>query len=332
MEKMFMKYTVDFEKEINLMLKNNIGVCPFFRKSSYNIYSYLFFHKFFAKNGISYLRNLLNDETSFENPLFHLLFKAFVYAEFRFIDKYIPQNSHEERLTGHLISEIANSLNIITETFKQKAFELYNSELNLEFHYADLSSNRNEKITGADFGLFFHINLPDYQEKFNAAIMQAKKFDKYAKIELEQLKTLEKFAEEFGYYCFYDMSMSEQNSPLIQKAKTIKSIINDNSYDTKSLQRKHIIERWDGGIPLSIFLIFEMLNPENENIKSFTNICEAIKFIEKYRYNENLYHRVSKVLIVSIGGLSNSKQDLKDISKLFSFKEYIDEELGGEER
>ena len=186
-----MKFTIDFEKEINSMLKNNIGLCPYFRKNnSWFFEQYLdmdfffhglihpkYFNKFLSKNGFSYLRNLLKDERSFENPLFYLLFKAFVYAEIKFVNNYIPQNSNEERLTGHLISEIANSLSIINETFEQKAFELYQTKVDLEFHYADLSSNNKEKYTGADLGLIFHINLPDYQEKVNVAIIQSKKFE-----------------------------------------------------------------------------------------------------------------------------------------------------------
>ena len=95
-----MKFTIDFEKEINSMLKNNIGLCPYFRKNnSWFFEQYLdmdfffhglihpkYFNKFLSKNGFSYLRNLLKDERSFENPLFYLLFKAFVYAEIKFVN------------------------------------------------------------------------------------------------------------------------------------------------------------------------------------------------------------------------------------------------------
>ncbi|PIE78289.1 MAG: hypothetical protein CSA15_08580 [Candidatus Delongbacteria bacterium] len=333
-----MKFTIDFEKEINSMLKSNIGLCPYFRKNNHRFlerywdmdYFYnrhfhsKYFHRFLSKNGISYLRNLLKDESSFENPLFYLLFKAFVYAEIKFIVNYIPQNSHEERLTGHLISEIANSLNIINETFEQKAFELYQSKVELDFHYADLSSNNREKYTGADLGLIFHVNLPDYQEKVNVAIIQSKKFDKRASIDLRQIETLKKFAEESGYYCFYDMNRNDRTSPLIQKANSITSILNNDieNMKTKSLMRNDITERYNGGIPLSIFFIFDMLNPENESVKSFSNIWEAKSFID----NRNRDFRLSRVLTVSVGGISKSNQDLRNISDLFSFENYRDEE------
>ncbi len=336
-----MKYSIDFEKEINSMLKDNIGLCPYFRKNNQRFFErywdmeYFFhrhfhpkyFHRFFSKNGLAHLRNLLNDETAFESPLFHLLFKAFVYAEIKFISNYIPQNSHEERLTGHLISEIANSLCIISETFKQKALELYHSKVDLEFHYADLSSNNNEKYTGADLGLIFHINLPDYQEKVNVAIIQSKKFNERATIDLRQIEVLKKFAEESGYYCFYDMNKEERTSPLIQRVNAITSILGDNDdkthkIQTKSLKRNDITDRHNGGIPLSLFLIFDMLNPDNDNIKSFSNIWQAKSFID----NQNKDFRISRVLTVSVGGVSNSNQDLRDISKLFRFRDYIDDE------
>lgn len=333
-----MKFTIDFEKEINSMLKNNIGLCPYFRKNSHSFFErywdmdYFFhrhfhpkyFYKFLSKNGFSYLRNQLKDETAFESPLFYLLFKAFVYAEIKFINNYIPQNSHEERLTGHLVSEIANSLNIINETFEQKAFELYQSKVDLEFHYADLSSNNKEKFTGADLGLIFHINLPDYQEKVNVAIIQSKKFNEIASIDLRQIETLIKFAEESGYYCFYDMNKKDRTSPLIQRANSITSILgNDNEkIRTKSLKRNEITERYDGGIPLSVFLIFDMLNPDNDSLKSFSNIWEAKNFID----NRNKDFQLSRVLTISVGGISNSNQDLRDISQLFRFEDYADNE------
>lgn len=333
-----MTFTIDFEKELNEMLRNDIGLCPYFRKNNHQFFERYwdmdfffhrhfhpkYFHKFLSKNGFSHLRNLLKDETAFESPLFFLLFKAFVYAEIKFINNYIPQNSHEERLTGHLISEIANSLSIINKTFKEKAFELYQSEVDLEFHYADLSSNNKEKYTGADLGLIFHINLPDYQEKVNVAIIQAKKFNERASIDLKQIETLTKFAEKSAYYCFYDMNKKDRTSPLIQRANSITSILGSNKekYLSKSLKRNDITERYDGGIPLSIFLIFEMLNPDNSSIKSFSNIWEAKNFVD----SQNLHYKPARVLTVSVGGVSKSNQDLRDISSLFRFDDYRDNE------
>jgi len=118
---------------------------------------------------------MLNTDDYFDNELFQMLFKAFVYAEARFISNYIPQNSNEERLTGHLISEYSSALGVIQKAFHEKARQIYTEDLSLEFSYVDLSSYNREKITGADFGIMFHINLPDYPEEVRTAIFQAKK-------------------------------------------------------------------------------------------------------------------------------------------------------------
>lgn len=328
-----MEFKIDFEKEINSMLRSKIGLCPYFSKNNRRFFEkYMdmdhFFHrhchhKFLSRNGFSHLRNLLKDETAFESPLFFLLFKSFVFSEIKFINNYIPQNSHEERLTGHLISEIANSLNIIKQTFKEKAFELYQDNIDLEFHYADLSSNNREKHTGADFGFIFHINLPDYPEIVKVAIFQSKKFNKSAIIDLNQIETLKNFADNSGFYCFYDMNNEERMSPLIQGVDPILSVLgkNDENFKSKSLQRNEITERYDGGVPLSVFLTFEMLNVENTSMKSFSNIWEAKNFID----NKNMNFSLSRVLTVSVGGVSNSRQDLKDLSRLFNFSEYREE-------
>jgi len=328
-----MEFKIEFEKEINSMLRSKIGLCPYFTKNNHRFFEkYLdmdyFFHrqghhKFLSRNGFSHLRNLLKDETVFESPLFFLLFKAFVFSEIKFINNYIPQNSHEERLTGHLISEIANSLHIISQTFREKAFELYQENIDLEFYYADLSSNNREKSTGADFGLIFHINLPDYPEIVKVAILQSKKFNQRAKIDLNQIETLKNFADNSGFYCFYDMNNQERMSPLIQGVNPILSILGkkDEKVKSKSLQRNEITERYDGGVPLSVFLIFEMLNVENNSMKSFSNIWEAKNFVD----NNNINFNLSRVFSVSVGGVSKSGQDLTDLSRLFRFPEYGEE-------
>lgn len=332
-----MKFKVDLEADINMMLKNNIALSKYFSKNSSTFFErywdkgYMFsdpychkhFHRFLSKGNFTYLRKLLKDEKSFENPLFYLLFKAFVYAEIKFVNNFIPQNSHEERLTGHLVSEIANSLSIVSATFKKQAFDLYQTEVDLNFNYADLSSNNQEKNTGADLGFIFHINLPDYKEKVNVLIIQAKKFNNTATIDMKQIEILKTFAEESAYYCFYDMNKNDLTSPLIQSANNITSLLgnNEEGYSTKTLSRDKIINHYKSGIPLSLFLIFEMLNPYSNSVKSFSNIWQAKNFID----DRNKDYNISKVLTVSVGGFKNSNQDLRDINQLFSFEEYGDD-------
>ena len=268
-----MKYEIEIDSELNSMLRNKYGLSQYFGNGKRRFYErywdYSFhphFHpkrlrQFMSTHGMSFLRNLIKDERSFDIPILHPLFKSFVFSELKFIRNYIPQNSHEERLTGHIISEIYSSLRIIQNDFNKKSLEYYDTELSIDFHYADLSSNNREKKTGADLGIVFHINLPDYEEKVNVAILQAKKFDKRASIDINQLDTLNKYAQNSAFYLFYDMNTSEQNAPIVKKADTIRMLLGDElqNQKTKSIDRSEIIDGYDS-VPLSIgnlYLPFE---------------------------------------------------------------------------
>ncbi len=318
-------FPVELGLEINKTLKDKSGLTPFFQRSGRRFFEYLFnyrFHKHFfnmmdpPKATVSLMRELVNTNHYFDNELFHILFKAFVYAEARFIQNYIPQNSHEERLTGHLISEYSSALGIVKKTFQQKSLELYNENLSLDFYYADLSSNKREKTTGADFGIMFHINLPDYPTEVRTAIFQAKKFKSNAVIDIAQCNTLKNYGEEGAYYCFYDMTTEGTSSPLVLHANQI-SLPSDKTQKTKSYSRDEFFANWDGGIPLSIFLVFNMLSGDNKKYyKTYSNIWQAKGYFDQ---KENRESNPSKLLIVSVGGLTGGGQDLRELSQLYNF-------------
>lgn len=327
-------YNVEIDKDIYQMFKEKNGLNPFFRKSGRRFFEYMFDnmpHRHFfhfmepPKVSISFLRELINSSNYFENELFHLVFKAFVFAEIKFIQNFIPQNSHEERLTGHLISELSSALGIIRKTFEDKSFEIYNEKLALDFFYADLSSNKMEKVTGADFGIIFHLNLPDYPNEVRAAVFQAKKFKTSAKIDIQQCRTLKDFGNNGAYYCFYDMDLKETSSPLVVQAIRISLPSIEENIKTKSFNREEIFNNWDGGIPLSIFLVFNLLSGENDNYyKSFNNIWEATNYINRKGNRELADINPSKVFLVSLGGISNSGQDLRGFLNLFDFNRFED--------
>jgi len=206
-----MKYTVDIDSIINKMLKDNSGICPYFQRIGRDPWFYhRFLDSFMWDNyrnsfGIMMVRYLLNNQSAFMSPLYHIMFRSFVSAEQKFITNYIPQNSHEERLTGHLVSELVNSLFILQDTFERLSQKIYEQKVPVEFYYADLSSNNREKDTGSDLGLIFHVNLPDSPETFRVAAIQAKKIKKdgSATINLTQNDTLIKQYNERAYYMFY---------------------------------------------------------------------------------------------------------------------------------
>lgn len=333
MTKMNTKHTVDFDKDIYQMFKKKNGLAPFFQKSGRRFFEYMYDNKLYRhffhfmeppKTSISFLRHLINSNSYFDNELFYIVFKAFLFAETRFIENYIPQNSHEERLTGHLISEFSSALGIIKKTFADKSFEMYNEKLELDFFYADLSSNKREKITGSDFGLIFHINLPDYPNEVRAVVFQAKKFKNNATIDIQQCRALKKFGNKGAYYCFYDMELKETSSPLVVQANRISLPSEDEKIKSKSFSRDEIFNNWDGGIPLSVFLTFNLLSGENEKYyKSFNNIWEASNYVSKDN-RELADINPSKIFLVSLGGIKDSGQDIRNLSNVFNFSRFED--------
>lgn len=322
------KHSVDIEKVIRTIYKYKNGLVPFFNHGSRRFiedyFEYWFMKHFpmrITKVSHSLLRDLLNKPDYFDNELFQLLFQAFVYAEVNFIRNYIPQNSHEERLTGHLISEYANSLSIIKSSFEEKSNQLYDETLTIDFLYADLSSNNNENKTGADFGIIFHLNLPDYPNETKAAIFQAKKFKNSFLVDINQCEVLKKYAEEGANYCLYDMEKTQTSSPLVINANRI-SLPDPKEQSSKTFNRDEVFKNWDGGIPLSIFLIFNMLLDENNRSghKTFKSIYDATHYMTSN--NKNIENQPSKILVASIGGIATAGQDLQNLNQLFNFRTF----------
>ena len=324
-----MKYTVNIDSVINDILKKNIGIGPALEKRCYErphtrwpwyqpileLYDGLL--PVDNWNAGPFLaRLLLNESAIYPSPLYQLLFKSFVAAEGKFIRNYIPQNSHEERLTGHLVSELENGLFILHDSFEETAASIYGKPVPLNFYYADLSSNNQEKHTGADLGFLFYVNLPDLPKHIRIAAIQAKKAgSSSAVIDAEQLDTISRVYGDEAYYMFYDMS--DRLSPMIRKAQDIEEGQGEaTSGKTFSYGRNRINQ----GTPLSMFLVFEMLLASKKENNTFMNIWDA-----KYKLLNPTYERrrsdgkevrPSKVLAVSIGAFGDN-DDLQDIGDLF---------------
>ena len=324
-----MKYTVDLDRIVNDILKKNIGICPALEKRGQNrphtrwpwyqpiieLYDGLLPVDHWNV-GLFLARLLLNESALFPSPLYQLLFKSFVAAEGKFIMHYIPQNSHEERLAGHLVSELENGLFIVHDFFEETAASIYGKTVPLNFYYADLSSNRQEKHTGADLGVIFYVNLPDLPKHIRIAAIQAKKAGQTsAVIDAGQLDTISKAYGDDAYYMFYDMS--DNLSPMIRKAQDIKEdqgeAVGGNSFSYKRNGINH-------GTPLSMFLVFEMLLATKGEGNTFKNSWDArdrlmnpTSWERSYR---NTNDRPSKVLAISLGGFDNN-DDLQDLQVLF---------------
>jgi len=320
--------TVDFDREIWEMFKKNISLCRYADKhrnrlASLGLYSHSRHCPEFCfgdgPQGLTVLRKMLSDEQSFENPLFHLLFKAFAYGEYRFVRTFVPQNSNEERLTGHLISELAGSLTIAEAAFLAKSAQLYGEPSRLEFHYADMSSNLMERDTGADFALILHVNLPDRPESALVAVCQAKKLYRDGRalaVDSKQLDDLTRWADRAAYYCLYDMDPKRLWAPMMVPCGEIKRRAELGPGDLKP---ENVLSCSDY-VPVSVFLIFNML-VEQQAGRAFESLWAAAEFVTGGRQKLEKGHRSpSRVLLVSIGG-ATGLGDLRDFHGLFSSPE-----------
>ena len=279
MEMMPLRY---FYKELRYMLSDNDWTGK---------------HKF-VKN---YIESIFKPYKENEEAIFLLLLRVLVAAEIRFASKYIPQNSHEERLTGHLLSESIFCLDLVKKEFIKICRRLFNTEFNLDFHYADVASNSNEAKSGADFGVILMADLPNSPKVIKAFKFQAKKANPSATIDIQQMKSLISGGDEGAFYLFYCMQ-NEKNvrngclSPVVLNAHRCKNQMNTKEKEQKTFTlSKDVIHKET--VPFSAFLMLEGLSPDNNVGHRCNNLEEAARYI--YSYEE--YYSVSRVMVISVG-------------------------------
>ena len=147
----------------------------------------------------TFFRDMLGSpETVAQHPMWHL-FWALTEGTQQFVSRYIRFWSHEERLTGHLITEVIRSAEGGTERFDASPLRG-----RVSLYYADIAARSMERKTGADFALIIQIATPGGGESFKVALFQAKKVgpNGKARVDINQLKVLRE-TEGLGYYAFY---------------------------------------------------------------------------------------------------------------------------------
>ena len=98
--------------------------------------------------GRELVQSLLDDGLGL-HPLLDIAFEAYARAESRLCLRFAPQQSNEERLTGHLISELEAAIHLAVPTFSNASIKRYGDEKPIDFAYSDLSrGGRLEKLTG----------------------------------------------------------------------------------------------------------------------------------------------------------------------------------------
>jgi hypothetical protein len=154
--------------------------------------------------------------SSFDPSPMWALWWALVKAEHEFLSRFVPFWSNEERLTGHLVSQLAERI----DEFRPHWRSLAEGDSGAagtprcELQYFDTATARQEKLTGADLGLVVHAQFPWHDEFFKVARFQAKKADRggKARLDLDQLETL-LGANGLGYYLFYHELREEPGTP-----------------------------------------------------------------------------------------------------------------------
>lgn len=234
-----------------------------------------------------------------DHPLFDLLMKALIRAEIRFISRFIPQRSHEERLTGNLVSEIDSAIFLTKDLFRKDSLDLYTKEKDIDFFYYDLSrGGKIEKATGADLGIIMLIDLPDYPFTVKSLILQAKKMNGTAQIDRIQYEKLKEHEKEASSYLFYDMDLRRSCSPLVMPVNCYPF---SQGYDEcqKAGNKSFSIKFDDAkeyGYPLSLFLIQQL--PFEEIGTTHSSFENAFSM-----FRDLCYHGINKSDAMDFNGL-----------------------------
>lgn len=279
-------------------------------------------------------KNLQSDVTDYiwghkgsSHAIIKAVFQSLVFGELEFCIRDLPQGSHEERLTGHLLSKLYSSLLFCTPSIENIGSELYGEKTIVQIAYHDLSIGNREKTTGSDFGIILHLNLPDGEEMVSYAAFQAKKIKKKnAYIPKEQLRNQIMYGSEIGAFCcFYHIDSNEKAllPPVVLPSIKIEEI-GDLTAKNYRVDREGLEEL---GIPLSLFLILMMESrikcPRDKQIYSAKNF---MIYGERER-NRGEYPGPSRVLSVSIGGIGRN-QELRNLTDLFGPKETSSSDYG----
>lgn len=201
----FRKYHTLFERSHRLIARSSLLAPP--ESTSQPFWTvdpeFLHFAQRHGEYNHSHLFRYLTSPNAFDPKCIWALFWALTKSEHQFALKYLPFWSHEERLTGHFVSQICERI---------AEFAMHWSSLTgndpktsqLDVWYADTAAGNREKETGADLGLIVHGQYAGDDEFFKVARFQVKKVpsSNTARIDLSQTRVLLQ-SEGLGYYLFF---------------------------------------------------------------------------------------------------------------------------------
>jgi hypothetical protein len=300
-----------FKEEMFWMMREGKALIPSVQKDGYHLRRLLFSlgcHPFCFEryNSDSYreLIGLLVRNVVLENELIDLFLKALIRAEIRFVSRYVPQRSNEERLTGNLVSEIDNAIFLIKDSFRKLSMDRYSEVKEIDFYYYDLSrGGKIEKTTGADLGFIFVIDLPDFPYTVRSITLQAKSVrGNRVQIDIPQYEVLKRKNGKDCAYLFYDMNFETLSSPIVKEIDSLEHSYKEskeNQQDSFSIDFDRILS----GSPLSIYLVKSIIY--NKYGRSHSSFKDSYSFFEDmcYSHNKNMKNEEfrGRIGIVSLG-------------------------------
>ena len=298
-----------FRDDFYWITRNRKGIYSWLGEKSYRLFDRVLdwdwpFHpKEFGRFGFSSgnVLSLLLHGQLFENPLLDILIKSLVRAETRLCSRFIPQNSHEERLTGNFVSEIDSAFFLIKEEFRCLSQERYGQAKEIDFYYYDLSrGGKAEKISGADLGIIFVLDLPDLPYTIRSIRLQAKKVNNSAQIDIQQFRVLTSQGNDSAYL-FYDMNPQTYCTPIVYESARLEHRVTNAESENKnsfSLPYNEILD----GIPLSLYIYRILMH--GGATRQHDNFSQAFNYFQQ-QFNEfkvyDDFYLAGRIAIVSIG-------------------------------
>lgn len=187
------------------------------------------------------------------HPLLDCVFEGLARVESRFALRFIPQRSHEEPLTGALLSEIEACLFLMRDAFQSLSLQRYGKALGIDFLHYDLSrGGKMERDPGDDLAIILSIDRPDMPRQLRNAPFKAKKVNGSVSILKDQYQTL---STQFGYagaYLFYDINSQTALPPMVVPASNLKAQVDaDPKTSSSNISQRDV----ENGLPLSLWLL-----------------------------------------------------------------------------
>lgn len=229
-----------------------------------------------------FFKDVLSTPTAFDPNCIWSLFWALSKAEHDFVQRYLPFWSHEERLTGHLLSQVIERASQFAAHWQSLNVD---PKSQLEIWYADTATNRRESVTGSDLGVVVHARYGTQNEFFKVVRLQAKKVNASgsAAVDLDQVETL-LMQENLGYLLFYHAPDSEQwqLAPTVSSASTYKEHVDRKRMDSRSfgeeLGTESIAVR-DHGFDFASFITFALADPGSPHGRTAKSSRDAVNTI-----------------------------------------------------